>query len=168
MVRGLGVTFHARWSASANTFYATSHQVVGGVRKTIHMHRVVAGLGSNWKEIVPDHKDHNGLNNTRANLRVLSKAINHRNMKSAKAESTHGYLGVCFDRSRNVFMVGISGRLNGRRSFLSLGRFEKAEDAGLVAKYAREFVMQRAIADGVIELTPEFREEVREHVKEFI
>jgi hypothetical protein len=49
-----------------------------GKRYKIRMHRVVMGLGTGRDDgtIVVDHKDHNGLNNQRNNLEIITQVEN--------------------------------------------------------------------------------------------
>jgi hypothetical protein len=48
---------------------------------------------------VVDHKDHDGLNNQKDNLRVCTKDENKRNIRSQKG-STSKYLGVSYDKEK--------------------------------------------------------------------
>jgi hypothetical protein len=90
-----------------------------GKRKTIYMH----------DEIMPpppgmlvDHRDHDGLNNQRSNLRHATCAQNVHNSNKQKNNKS-GYIGVRYRRGR--FEANIS--LNRRAKFL--GSFACAEDA---------------------------------------
>ena len=79
-----------KWFAvkSRNSFYAASH---GKKRETIKMHRVILGLTE--RKQVCDHIDHNGLNNSKSNLRVCTDSENAKNTTSRKGASSK-YLGV--------------------------------------------------------------------------
>lgn len=71
-----------------------------------------------------DHRDRDGLNNRRENLRVGTHAQNMRNIGPYSTNSS-GYKGVCWDKSRNKWLASIS--INNR--FKNLGRFDTAEEA---------------------------------------
>lgn len=78
------------WSLSYNmsgTQYAES--AING--KRVKMHRVLLGLTN--PKIFGDHKDLNGLNNQRDNIRVATQTENNRN-KQPKKNGTSQYLGV--------------------------------------------------------------------------
>ena len=79
------------WCASkavGNTSYATGYR--GG--KTIKMHRLIMGAPDH---LVVDHIDHNGLNNTKANLRLCTIAQNSQNRASNKdTSSALGFLTI--------------------------------------------------------------------------
>jgi hypothetical protein len=94
--------------------------------KTIHMHRVVAGAPD---DRIVDHRDSNGLNNCRANLRVCTNAKNMLNAKS-HADATSRFKGVCWDASREKWTARFRGDF--------LGRFEKEEMAAVAYDAAAE------------------------------
>jgi len=58
---------------------------------TIKMHRLILGLTD--PKIFVDHKDQDGLNNKRGNIRIATHAENNRNVKHTKRSVT-GYKGV--------------------------------------------------------------------------
>ncbi len=61
-------------------------------RTTLAMHRLILGLTDSKTQV--DHIDHNGLNNQRNNLRVVTKQQNAFNMRSFRGTSKHK--GVSF------------------------------------------------------------------------
>lgn len=97
-----------------------------GKRSTIHMHRWLLDA-PNGVEV--DHRDGNGLNNTRENLRLCThgqNAINHRRSFSSKSSRFHG---VCWharsQRWRVVICAGektSSGRA--RQIYVGVYRYE--------------------------------------------
>lgn len=93
-------------------------------RKTIYMHRVILGLTD--KNIFCDHKDHNGLNNQRDNLRVATSSDNNSNITS-RAGSSSKYLGVHFFKRDQKWCAHIEKA--GKKK--NLGYFDKEEDAAL-------------------------------------
>lgn len=117
-----------KWYAQANGrggFYAARRE---GDR-LIYMHAfIMESCGS----LIADHRDGNGLNNQRANLRPATPLQNMMN-RSGKVGGTSRFKGVWFDRHQsgeNKWRSGI--RLNGKIKYL--GRFANEEDAG--AAYA--------------------------------
>lgn len=71
-----------------------------GVNKqtTMYLHHFVVGHPLNGKEV--DHIDGNGLNNTRANLRIVTHTQNMGNTHLGFVKSSQ-YLGVYWDKSRS-------------------------------------------------------------------
>jgi hypothetical protein len=64
-------------------------------RKTIYLHRLILGLENAPRSVFVDHRDHNGLNNSRTNLRVTDNRGNQRNSrKSLSAKTFSSYKGV--------------------------------------------------------------------------
>ena len=90
---------HKKWAISncGNISYAVRQDFVNGKRVMVSMHRVIMGV--NDSKILVDHKDGNGLNNQRSNLRIATKSQNGANTRSTKG-STSKYLGVSIDRSK--------------------------------------------------------------------
>lgn len=120
-------TFHLsdyKWSAiiGRNTTYVASKK--NG--KTIYLHRLIMGLLDSPRSVFVDHIDHNGLNNSRVNLRVTDNSRNQGNARkrlSAKTSST--YKGVCFssDNKTNPWRAIIM--LSGKSKHLGYYRTQK-------------------------------------------
>lgn len=108
----------------------------GNGKKVIYMHREILNPPD---DKVVDHKDRDGLNNRRNNLRECSKTENAYNVKKHKDNSS-GYKGVTWDKSRGKWKSQLS--LSGKNTFL--GRFDTPEEAFRVyceanEKYHKEF-----------------------------
>ena len=94
------------WYASEkeNTTYAR------GMYKDKHvfMHRVILGIANipfdNTNAV--DHINGNGLDNQKENLQLLSNSKNIHKSKLYNTNST-GIRGICFDSSRNRYLVNI-------------------------------------------------------------
>lgn len=86
------------WSVykGRSTFYAVTRL---SKYKTIAIHRMVTKAKTG--EMV-DHKDHNGLNNMRSNLRRCTASENSKNMLMHK-NNPFGYKGVGFDKRRDFY-----------------------------------------------------------------
>ena len=80
------------WFASkgGSTFYAKRR----AASSSIFMHREILGLTD--PKIITDHKDRNGLNNQRYNIRECTHS---ENMCNRKSKGRSKYLGVCMDNS---------------------------------------------------------------------
>lgn len=81
-----------RWSTckSKHTIYVKA--IINGQRQL--MHRYILGLRLNVDTLIEvDHKDGNGLNNQRSNIRACSKSENQRNRKACGVSK---YLGVAW------------------------------------------------------------------------
>lgn len=83
--------WHITKNKNARTMYAETNKK--GVKHT-KMHRLIMGCVKGDGKMI-DHKDGNGLNNQRSNLRFCTHSENMRNIKSARGSSSK-YLGVCF------------------------------------------------------------------------
>lgn len=90
-----------KWYASkdGDTFYALRHEQSNYKRKTFLMHRMI--LSASHRKWV-DHKDRDGLNNQRGNLRFCNSALNQRNSK-IRTDNTSGYRGVCWNKEQKRF-----------------------------------------------------------------
>lgn len=76
--------------------------------RNIRMHRFLLNVSEN--EIV-DHKNGNGLDNRRSNLRVCTKSQNAMNSKGKKG-TVSGIKGVSWNRGKWVAFIQVNGKLN--------------------------------------------------------
>lgn len=78
-----------KWNAhkEGNAYYA-ERSIRKPSRKMIRMHRIIMDVPIH---LFVDHKDHNGLNNQRANLRICTK---HQNQMNMICKRTIKYVGV--------------------------------------------------------------------------
>lgn len=108
-----------KWHAlkGSTTYYAVHTQG----RKSIRMHRMITKAP---KDMVVDHIDHNGLNNTRANLRLCTKTQNAQNQRPQK-NSTSPYKGVHYDKKAKGYYAKITYK--GKR--ITIGKFKNEIEA---------------------------------------
>jgi hypothetical protein len=65
--------------------------------KTVLLHRLIMGVVDSPRSVLVDHIDHNGLNNTKANLRVTNDEGNNRNSRKHQhkpSKSSSRFKGV--------------------------------------------------------------------------
>lgn len=89
-----------RWtlikSKSADTFYAQGYIRVNDVLTRVLMHRYILGITDSKIEV--DHKNGDGLDNTRNNIRACTRSQNAKNRRLNK-DNTTGYKGVLLCKS---------------------------------------------------------------------
>jgi hypothetical protein len=93
----------------------------GSELRSVYLHRVIMG-DPNGLQI--DHKDGDGLNNRRYNLRVATKFQNMHNMRISR-RNTSGFKGVSWDAAACKWRAWIG--LNRKRKHL--GVFDSPEEA---------------------------------------
>lgn len=98
-----------KWRAkkSKQTFYAIAHDYSSGRDHSLRMHRLILGLTDPKEQ--GDHRDGNGLNNQRHNLRTASHSQNQWNTRRSTARS--GFKGVFWDKRKKKWWarVGVHG-----------------------------------------------------------
>lgn len=118
-----------KWSAAkfdkdSSTYYAVrTIRLPNGRWGSIKMHRIIVDATNGTRV---DHKDGDGLHNTRDNLRQSTPQQNNCN-SSKQSNNTSGYKGVCRNKSRARWIAQITA--NGIRKWI--GSFATAEEAAL-------------------------------------
>ena len=116
------------WVAKrCNTFYAgrSIHKNNNDKREVVYMHRLIMDITDCKIEI--DHKDHDGLNNQRCNLRVSTKKQNGCNKRPRGSSK---YLGV------SLWKGMWRATIKENKKQVWLGYFNKEIDAGLAYNVA--------------------------------
>lgn len=138
---------HIKWTAHAEKklYYATGHYK----NKAYKMHRVIMGITD--PKIIVDHKNGDGLNNTRSNLRIATTAQNIANGRP-RMGFTSKYKGVHWDRFTGKWRVQVQSKEDGIKR---LGRFGNEVHAALAynevaAKIHGEFARVNLIDEIVI------------------
>ncbi len=113
-----------KWYAEVyrhNVYAARAVYTTNKRRKTVKMHRFILGvIGS---KVQVDHKDRNGLNNQRSNLRITID----QNQQNAglRKDNTSGYKGVHWNKNRGRWQA----RIKFRSKHIGLGLFTDILDA---------------------------------------
>jgi hypothetical protein len=99
------VVIAGNWYAQPHrlTAYAARNVPVGNDRKTLMLHRFITG----WPLV--DHRNGDGLDNRRENLRPATNAQNGANQR-ASSRNTSGYKGVIRHRHRWAAQIVPGGR----------------------------------------------------------
>jgi hypothetical protein len=125
-----------------NTFYAGRN--VPGISKAqdmVLMHREILGL-SRGDGIKVDHRNRNGLDNRRENLRVASTSINNHNRR-IQSNNTSGYRGVSWHKDAKKWSAGVT--INGKWRYLGLHNdiisAAKTRDLETIKIYGKDSVL---------------------------
>lgn len=142
--------WHAVPSNPPGRFYAVRGTRVGGKYRNIFMHNQLMGVEPSIAKAV-DHKNHDGLDNRRENLRISDRYQNMRNRRKLKP-GTSKYKGVCFVSTMQTWEAKIAAgpvQRNGKRKQLLLGRFSsEAEAARAYDAAATEHFGEFAVLNG--------------------
>lgn len=107
---------------------------------SLKMHRVILNLTN--PKIHTDHRDHDGLNNQRSNLRICTHAENNRNRNSAMKASSK-YLGVTIIRTRKI---SYQAQIGSAKKCIYLGNF-KSEIRAAIEYDKAAMVLHREFAN---------------------
>lgn len=106
--------FLMQWKWYACKYKHTYYAVRSGFRESrkfnkVWMHRVLLELSDNNK-LQGDHKDRNGLNNQRNNLRISNQSQNNANRKYSHPSRSSKYIGVTYriKRKRYEAVIGVN------------------------------------------------------------
>lgn len=124
--------WHSRFSKSADTYYAQAGYKTLKESGHIQMHRFIMREYGDFLEKVVHHKNHNGLDNRKSNLEVITKQQNHRNIRRLNPRSSTGYRGVTYDKNKGLFIAQI--QLNKKCIFIGSSK-DVLEAASMASNY---------------------------------
>lgn len=130
-------TWSAKYDPDLDQYYAES--TVHGKRDnqrwstSMKLHKFVMDVKN---DNVVDHINHDTLDNTKGNLRIISHSNNSMNRKSRNSNNKSGYRNVCWSERENKWIV----QLQVNKKNTVLGRFpkDKLEEAGKFAEQKRK------------------------------
>lgn len=116
-----GRNWSALTSPRRNAIYACRVEIIDGKQHMILLHRLILGLAGDDQG---DHRDGDGLNNRRYNLRICTHADNQIN-KRVRSDSSSGLKGVVWESRSGRWRSEI--QLHGKKKWL--GYFDTPEAA---------------------------------------
>jgi hypothetical protein len=119
--RVLAHKWFAKWFKSGGRYYAGRYVYNKGKLKLILMHRFILDAPTG---IEVDHKNMDGLDNRRSNIRLATHGENQHN-KCAYRQNKSGFKGVHFNKRRG----GFCAQIQHRKVPHYLGCFDTPEDA---------------------------------------
>ncbi len=127
-------TWSAKYDPDLDQYYAeaTVHTMKNNQRWSTSkkLHKFIMDVEDGK---VVDHINHDTLDNTKGNLRVISYSNNSMNRKSRNSNNKSGYRNVCWSRSDNKWIV----QLQVNKKNTVLGKFPK-DQLKEAAKFAEE------------------------------
>lgn len=105
--------------------YAKRSEFINGKNTAVLMHRQILNVPDN---ALVDHRDGDGLNNRRYNLRPATNQENSFNSQGYRKQTTSKYKGVSWDKHKKKWGAYI--RINGKVK--NLGRFDNEIEAAKV------------------------------------
>jgi len=115
------------WYAAdgANTYYARRQIRIGGNKRiTYHMHREILNVPDGLET---DHRDGNGLNNQRYNLRICTHSQNSMNRIYGR-KNRDGYRGIFWHDKSKLWVA----RITINKKYRYLGYYKRKEVAAIV------------------------------------
>ena len=117
-----GYNWHVIANPKTGTMYAARTCRASGRERKVWMHRVVARSSGDFEV---DHKNRDGLDNRRDNLRVATPSQNMCNRRLQRNNNS-GIRGVSYEKKRGKWSARIS--FNGKKK--NLGYYDTADQAG--------------------------------------
>lgn len=115
--------YHWRAKLMHKRYYAWTSVWQDGRIVTIQMHRLIAQLNAGIGTI--DHRNGDGLDNQRHNLRLVPHCVNGLNRTSPHPLNTSGFRGVTYHKNSRKYKVQIGGE--------RYGTYGSAQSANTVA-----------------------------------
>lgn len=124
--------WYAQLDKKRNRWYAKRSEWIAGKRRFFAMHRCISNAPIG---VQVDHRDGNGLNNRRGNLRPATNQQNGCN-RGPNSNNTSGHKGVSWYKRKNRWLAQIEIKVDGKRQIKYLGRFIEKADAAVAYAYA--------------------------------
>jgi len=129
--------WHAMWMKNSKSYYAgatVNFVDDDGARwgKSVMMHRFLFDLPTEHggrSKLTVDHLNHDTLDNRRGNIILSNHSKNALNRISKNTNNTSGYRNVCWNKSKEKWMVQL--QINGKNT--KLGYFDDVDEAGKFA-----------------------------------
>lgn len=120
--------YNWRLKRERNILYArrttTKEERESGYPQAVVMHRQIMGIVTD-RSIQIDHRDSNGLNNQRSNLRIATKQQNTANMSKYSGRYSSTYKGVFKAHGQYIAQIGFNNKI------IRLGYFTNEVDAAI-------------------------------------
>jgi hypothetical protein len=129
------IRWHVRYAPDGDNWYATSCKYLGTIDgkaryRNIHIHSIIMDvLGQ--PNIRVDHKNHDGLDNRKENLRLTNVIDNAKNRKSKNKNNSSGYRNVSWVSNKWTVQLQVNGKNT------VLGKFDDVHEAGKFAEEMR-------------------------------
>jgi len=138
-LRSFNCTWYPHWDKSANAFYVRSGIEKNNKRITIILHRWITDAEKGY---VVDHINHDTLDNTDENLRVVDRFINGMNRRGAnKNNKTSGMRNISWNKKCKMGLVRFDIRGNPK----IIGRYKDIEDAKQAAFAAQQAILAEKV-----------------------
>ena len=125
---------HPWWPIPADTralvhenFYAVTRK---GLTTSVAMHRVILDVADPRFQV--DHINHNGLDNRRANLRIITNQENQYNRRHTRKATSSRFKGVSWHKSSRKWVV----RIRKDEQLHYLGGFDNEMEAAVMYDFA--------------------------------
>ena len=118
--------WYGQSSKRNKTIYAEANCWHGDKRTRMRMHRFILGLEF-YNSKLSDHKDENGLNNQKYNLRIATNQQNMYNIAKQNGNYSSKYKGVNWKKSRKKW----EAKINYNKKRYYLGYYDDEIDAAI-------------------------------------
>lgn len=120
-VRSVYYRWYAFFEKRLNSYYVLAVGQSKYERKSIRLARLVSGCPEGY---VPDHINHDTLDNRKVNLRIVPQTINLLNKNGAYKSSASGIRGVHFHKATQKWCAAV--QLNGDQQYQLCSTLEEA------------------------------------------
>ncbi|MEK5176855.1 HNH endonuclease [Heyndrickxia sp. FSL W8-0496] len=130
MVKEFPYAWRAKWSEDVENFYCVGYiNLDNNKKKIIRLHRLIMNCP---EDKIIDHFNHNTLDNTDSNLRIVSNAENQQNRLVQKNNSS-GVRGVYWHKHSQKWLA----RIQVYKERKIIGYYDSIEEAEFAIKEAR-------------------------------